>query len=286
MDARLNASPNMRRTFHAKVLIIRFIMLLVALLFFAPFYVAFVYSFKTNPEITFTGLSFPQVFHWENYAQAIEMSNFWKALYNTVYTTVPTVVIITVVSIMAAYIIARNNTKFYNGIYYLMVGAIVIPFQAIMLPLYVNLKNFGMLNNLWGFIIVKCGFLIAFNILLVTGFVKTVPKELEEAASIDGAGFLRTFWQIVFPLLKPIIFTSVVLNTVYTWNDFQIALVILQKAKVRTLPLTQFYFFGEHSIQLNLAFAAFIMSMIPLLVIYFMFQKYIVNGVMAGSVKG
>lgn len=264
----------------------KLVMLLVTLIYFAPFYIAFVYSVKTNQEITFTGIAWPQAFHWENYSTAIEMSDFWNALKNTVITTVPTVVIITLVSVMAAYIIARNNTKFYNAIYYTLVGAIVIPFQAIMLPLYINLKNWHMLNQLWGFVLVKCGFLIALNILLVTGFVKSVPWELEEAAYIDGAGFLRTFLQVVFPLLKPIVFTSIILNTVYTWNDFQIALVVLQKNHVRTLPLTQFFFFGEHSIQLNLAFAAFIMSMIPLMIVYFIFQKNIVSGVMAGSVKG
>lgn len=269
-----------------KDLTLKIIMLIIAFVFATPFYIAFVYSLKTQEEITFTGINWPSVFHFENYSTAIELSNFWNALTNTVLTTIPTVLLVTVASIMMAYVIARNNTKLYNSLYYIIVGAIVIPFQAIMLPLYINLKNWGMLNTLQGFIISKSGFLIPFTVMLVTGFVKGVPLELEEAARIDGAGYLKTFVQIIVPLLKPIIMTSIIINTVYTWNDFQIALVVLQKNVVRTIPLTQFFFFGEHSIQLNLAFAAFILSMIPLIVIYFIFQRYIISGVMAGSVKG
>ncbi len=266
--------------------IISIIMIIITLIVCAPFYVSFVYSVKTNQDITFTRLAWPKIMHWANYTQAIEMSNFFKALYNTIITTVPTVIIVTLFSIMAAYVIARNNTKGYNRLYLFLVGAIVIPFQAIMLPLYINLKNWGMLNTVEGFVLVKSGSLIAITILLVTGFVKTVPYELEEAATIDGATYPYVFFKIVVPLLKPIILTSLIINAVYTWNDFQIALVILQKDYARTLPLTQFFFFSEHSIQLNLAFAAFNLSMIPLLIVYLIFQKYIVEGITSGAVKG
>lgn len=262
------------------------IMIIITLLMCAPFYIAFVYSVKTNQEITFTHLAWPKVFHWNNFVDAIIMSDFFNALYNTVMTTVPTVIIVTMCSIMAAYVIARNNTKGYNRLYLFIVGAIVIPFQAIMLPLYINLKNWGLLNTIEGFVLVKSGSLIAITILLVTGFVKTVPYDLEEAATIDGASYPGVFFKIVLPLLRPIVLTSLVINAVYTWNDFQIALVVLQKDFARTLPLTQFFFFSEHSIQLNLAFAAFTLSMIPLLALYLVFQQYIVGGITSGAVKG
>lgn len=118
------------------------------------------------------------------------------------------------------------------------------------------------------------------------GFVKSISPEIEEAAFIDGAGKFKTFWLIVFPLMKPIISSTLILNALAVWNDFQIALIIAQTPEVRTIPLTQFFFFGQYSIRLNMAFAAFVLAMVPIIILYFIMQKYIIGGVMAGAVKG
>ena len=260
--------------------------LFFAVLFLAPFYITLCYSVKTKEEIAFTGLAFPTAFHLTNFLEAIEMSNFFLALENSLLTTIPGVLGLTVVCTMASYIIARKNNRFYNAWYYAFLGTILIPFQTLMLPLYSNLKSWHMLNSLTGFTLARAGFLIPFTILIVTGFVKTVPRDIEEAAGIDGAGRYRIFGLIVLPLLKPIVVTSVILNSLYLWNDFQTAILVLQKTAVRTLPLTQFYFFGENSIQLNLAFALFSLSMIPILVLYFLLQEYVTSGLMVGAVKG
>jgi len=260
--------------------------LFFALLFLAPFYITLCYALKTGEEITNTGLAFPTRVHLSNFSEAVNRANFFHVMANSVLTTVPGVLGLTVICTMASYIIARKNTRFYNAAYFLFLGAILIPFQTIMLPLYVNLKRWGLMNTLAGFTLTRMGFLIPFTILIVTGFVKTVPRDLEEAAGIDGAGRYRTFGLIVVPLLKPILVTSVVLNTLYLWNDFQTAILILQKNAVRTLPLVQFYFFGEHSIQLNLAFALFLLSMLPILLLYLLLQKYVASGLTAGAVKG
>ena len=187
---------------------------------------------------------------------------------------------------MSAYIIARKNNRFYNTIYYIFVGAMIIPFQSIMTPLYVDMNHWGMLNTLSGFILAKIGFQIAFTVLLVSGFVKNIPRDLEEAAAIDGAGIYGIFFRIVFPLMKPIILTSVVLNTLNVWNDFQMSLTLLQRKEVRNVPLTQYFFFGENSVELGLAFALFLLSMIPILVLYLALQKYIIGGITSGAVKG
>jgi len=251
-----------------------------------PFYIAFIYAFKSKMEITFTGIAFPNPMRWENFPQAIKVTNFWNALTNSLITTVPVVVMLTIFCSMGAYIVARRNTGFYNFVYYTMVGAMLIPFQVIMTPLYLDLKNFGLINTLLGFILTRTGFQIAFSLLLMTGFVKNVPLEIEESANIDGAGKYKTFWQITFPLMRPIIFTTLILNTLYTWNDFQVAVTVLQTKNIRTLPLMQFYFFGENSANLNLAFAAFLLSMLPILVLYFTMQKYILSGITSGAIKG
>jgi raffinose/stachyose/melibiose transport system permease protein len=259
---------------------------LVALLFLSPFYIAIIYSVKSKQEIAFNRLSFPQIIHWDNFTRGIEMSNFFLALQNSAIATIISVFILTIVCSMAAYIIARKNNKFYNAIYYIFIAAMIIPFQSIMTPLYMDLKAYGLIDSLYGFILAKIGFQIAFTILIVTGFVKGIPIELEEAAAIDGASQYRVFWNVVFPLMKPIIFTSVVLNALNVWNDFQISVVILQKVSVRTISLTQFYFFGENSIELGLAFAVFVLSMIPILILYLALQKYIISGITAGAIKG
>jgi raffinose/stachyose/melibiose transport system permease protein len=123
------------------------------------------------------------------------MSNFWLAFRNSVVTTIPTVALTTFICASASYIIARRNDRLYNTVYYLFLMALLIPFQMIMLPLYVNLRNWGLLNTLLGFVLAKTGFSIAYNVLIMTGFVKTVPKEIEEAALIDGAGKWTAFWK-------------------------------------------------------------------------------------------
>lgn len=260
--------------------------ILVTLLVISPFYIAIIYSVKSKPEMVSNRLAFPETIHWDNFTRAIETSNFGLAMKNSLVTTVASVCIITLICTMAAYIIARKNNKFYNGIYYIFVGAMIIPFQSIMTPLYIDMTKWKLLNTLSGFVMAKIGFQVAFTVLLVSGFVKSIPKELEEAAAIDGAGIYSIFFRIVFPLMKPIILTSVVLNTLNVWNDFQMSLTLLQKKMVRNIPLTQYFFFGENSIELGLAFALFILSMIPILILYLSLQKYIIGGITSGAVKG
>lgn len=260
--------------------------ILVALLVVSPFYIAIIYSVKSKSEMVSNRLSFPTTIHWDNFTRAIETSDFGLAVKNSLITTVAAVLIITIVCTMAAYMIARKNNKFYNTIYYIFVGAMIIPFQSIMTPLYVDMAKWGLLNTLTGFILAKSGFQIAFTVLLVSGFVKSIPKELEEAATIDGAGTYAVFFKVVAPLLKPILFTSIILNTLNVWNDFQMSITLLQKKAVRNIPLTQYFFFGENSIELGLAFALFILSMIPILIMYLSLQKYIIGGITSGAVKG
>lgn len=259
---------------------------LIAIPFIGPFYIALIYSVKSKQEITFSRLGFPKTIHWDNFTRGIQMSNFWTAAKNSTITTAVIIIVLTVICTMASYIIARKNTRFYNTIYFIMLGAMIIPYQSIMTPMYVDLKHLNLVNTLTGFTITKISFQIAFTILVVTGFVKSIPLELEEAASIDGASIYGVFWRIVFPLMKPIVVTSLVLNALNSWNDFQVAVSILQKSKVRTIPLTQYYFFGENSVELGLAFAVFVLSMIPILILYFSLQKYIISGITAGAVKG
>ena len=256
-------------------------------IFILPFYIAIIYALKSPEETMKTGLAFPKLIYWANFTEAIEVSNFWTAAKNSLIITVASVILLMIVCSMAAYVIARNiRSKFFQSFYYVFLAAMMLPFQVVMLPLYVQLKDTGLLNTRIGMILTICGFQLAYNIFVYVGFIRNIPLEMEEAAYIDGAGKFYTFWKIVFPLMKPIVSSTLILNALSVWNEFQIPLIIAQKREVRTIPLTQYFFFGQYSIKLNMAFAASVLAMIPILVLYFVMQKHIIGGVMAGAVKG
>lgn len=263
-----------------------FFMILAVIFCLAPFYISIVYSFKTKREIALTGVEFPRIFHLDNYAEAVRVSNFLNAFKNSLIVTVCMVIVVIVVCSMAAYVISRVNSRFFKTIYYIFLAAIMMPFQVIMLPLYINLYDLGLMNTLFGMILTMSGISIPYTVFIYTGFIKTVPRSMEEAAYVDGAGKFRAYWQIVFPLLKPINFTALIINALSSWNNFMLPLIIAQKEEVRTLPLSQFFFFGQHSSEINLAFAAFTLSMIPIIILYLIMQKYIVAGITSGAVKG
>lgn len=264
--------------------LVRIILVVITLI---PFYVSVIYSIKYKNEITINHLAWPKNPTLENYVRVItENEQFLVGLKNSILTTVPTILILMVVCSMVAWVLARNNSRFYQIIYTVFTLGTLIPFQCIMLPLYLNLYNANLISTNIGFVIARSGLQISISILVITSFVKTVPRELEEAAAIDGCGMWKTFWSIVFPLLRPINATQLVLNTVYVWNDYNTAVVLLRDKASRTLPLAQIVYFNENTAELNLAFAFFIMAMLPILILYFSLQKYVVSGIMAGAVKG
>ena len=215
-----------------------------------------------------------------------ENEQFITGYKNSILTTIPAVLILMTATSMAAYVLARFNGRFYRSVYMIFVSGILIPIQCIMLPLYLNFFRLGLTNSNLGFVIARTGLQIPISILVVTGFVKTVPLDLEEAARIDGCNRFTMFWKIVFPLMKPVNATQLVLNTLFIWNDYTTAVILLRKVESRTLLLAQMAYFNEYTSELNLAFAFFILAMLPILILYFCMQKYVVSGIMMGAVKG
>ena len=255
--------------------------------FLVPFYLGFIYSIKYKNEVTLDRLAWPQHPTISNYIRVItENSQFLVGYKNSILTTIPTVILLMVVTSMASWVLARNRGKFYNAMYTIFTLGILIPFQCIMLPLYLNLYKVGLVSSSLGFVIARSGLQISISVLVVTSFIKTVPRELEEAASIDGCNLFQIFWKIVFPLMKPINATQAVLNTLFVWNDYNTAVVLLRDKMSRTLPLAQIVYFNENTAELNLAFAFFNMAMLPVLILYLCLQKYVVSGIMSGAVKG
>ncbi len=266
----------------------RITVVLVTALFVAPLYISLIYSLKTPAEIgSAAPLALPRSLYLGNYVDVITKNDLFKTGFvNSLICTVVIVGVLTFITPMASYVLARSKRKIYTFIYYIFMTGILIPYQCIMFPSYVDLKTIGLINTLPGFMIVRTGFSIGMCILITTNFVKSVPEDLEEAASIDGATIFQTFWRIVYALMKPINMTMLVLNTLNAWNDYSISITVLQSNKVRTMPLAQLVYTSESGVDINLAFAFFTLSMLPVLVLYLFTQRYIVSGIMSGAVKG
>ena len=279
---------SMHKRHKIKNIIRNIVVILITLLFVCPLYVSLVYSLKQPSEMgTSSPLSLPKSLYLGNFRDVItKNSDFQTGFVNSLITTFWIVAVLTVITPIASYVLARSRRKIYNFVYYIFLMGILIPFQCIMFPTYVNLKAIGLMNTLSGFVIVRIGFQIGMCILVITDFVRTVPVELEEAANIDGAGIFRTFWRVVYPLMKPINITMLVLNTLFSWNDFYVSVTILQSAQNRTLPLAQFVYRSESGVDVNQAFAFFTLCMLPVLILYLFSQRYIVSGIMSGAVKG
>lgn len=259
-----------------------------AVIFFLyPILIAINTAFKSPLETAESVLSFPSGIYLKNFYEGMEKSNFSHSLFNSIVVTFPSVFLIVLFSAMGGYAIARHGhqSRFIHNLDRVYLASLMIPFQIIMIPIYRMFRNLGLQNSLFGMILMFTGNSIAYATFLYTGFVKSVPKELEDAARIDGCGPYRMFFKVVFPLLTPVSATVAALHVMWLWNDFNISIILLQKDAVRTLTVKQYYFFGQYSSSYGMAFAAAIVSMIPVVVCFLLAQKYIVSGISSGAVK-
>lgn len=260
---------------------------LLALIFLAPFVISLLLSVKTPLETTKSVLALPERIHIENFFEASKQAKLVQSFTNSIIITAGTVLLIVLCSCTAGYAIGRFYHKRSMKLYEIMLMAsMMLPFQTIMIPLYRMFKNLNMLNNRFSVVLVVAALNLPFAVMIYTGFVKTLPKELEEAAMIEGCGPLTIFIRIVFPLLKPITFTVATLMTLWTWNEFNVSLLVLQKDVVKTIPIQQYVFFGQNSSNYNLAFAAAVLAMVPVVIFFIFAQKYIIKGLVDGAVKG
>ena len=203
-------------------------------------------------------------------------------------TTLASVAVIAVFTPMVSYSIARNmnHSKYYSFLYYYLVSGIFIPFQVIMVPLVKHVTNLGMLSK-YGLIVLYVSFSLMQSVFLFVGYIKTVPVDVEEAAFIDGCNVWQVFLLVVYPLIKPMTATVVIVNSLWILNDFLLPLLVLNKTKDHwTLPLFQYNFKSQYTFDYNLAFASFLLAMLPIVILYAFLQKYIVEGLTSGAVKG
>ncbi|WP_175639595.1 carbohydrate ABC transporter permease [Metabacillus schmidteae] len=256
-----------------------------ALLILIPLYMAVSIALKTPQELAQSALSFPVGFHWENFTRAIEATNFFNALKNSAIITIFTLLFTILSNSMVAYAIARNmHRKFFKGLYFYFVSALFIPFPIIMLPIVKQTSALG-LNNPAGLILLYVVYGMAMNIFIYVGYIRSIPKELEEAAIVDGCSTWGVFWKVIFPLLTPINATVGILTCLWAWNDFLLPLVILSDSEHATLPLVQYVFQTEFGADYNLAFASYLLALAPMVIVYLFAQRWIIGGVVKGAIK-
>lgn len=259
--------------------------LALALLFLTPFYFLLVNSFKKLGDILLNAASLPEALGLDNFRRAWVAIDFPKVFMNSFLVTSVSVLMLVVISSMMAYRLVRRPTAFNKLLLTVLVAAMIIPFQSVMLPLMKITSMFELRGQFYGIVICYMGFGISLSMFLYHGFIKSVPLEIEEAAVVDGCSPYGVFWRIVFPLLKPIGVTVVILNVLWIWNDYLLPVLVIND-NMTTIPLAVQKFFGQYLRKWDLAMAALTLSMIPIILFFLFLQKHIIEGITAGSVKG
>lgn len=256
---------------------------------FFPLYMAFIIAMKQPSEMTNNiagALSFPQTWSLANFREAMQVTDFWNSLGNSLLITVATVVISIILHGMAGYAIGRSmkQSRIYNIIYMFIVSGMFVPFAILMMPLVKQTAQMGIANR-FGVILLYVVFYMPLNVMLYRGYLSNIPIAIEEAARVDGASTWKIYWTIIFPMMKPMHATVAVLTAMSTWNDVMTPLVIMSGTGKNTLPLAQLNFQTQFGTNYNLAFASYILALIPILLFYIVCQKQIINGVANGAVK-
>ena len=259
---------------------------LITILF--PLYMTIVIAFKQPSEMTnsIQGiLSLPAHWSLDNFREAMRVTDFWRSLGNSLIITLATIALSIVVHSLIGYVLGRSKAKnkIYNGIYLYLVSGMFVPFAILMMPLVKQTARMG-LSNMLGVILLYTVFYMPMNTMLYSGYLSNLPLALEEAACVDGASTWKTYWKIIFPNMRPMHATVAILTALGTWNDVMTPLVIMSGDQ-NTLPLAQLNFQTQFGTNYNLAFASYLLSLIPILIFYVVCQKQILNGVVNGAVK-
>lgn len=262
------------------------LLIFISLSILFPLYITVTTALKSPAEAAAGSLAFPSSPQWGNFATAIELTNFPRAATSSFLITVFAVVLTLLTNSMVAYAIARamDSRKVFKGLYFYFISALFVPFAIIMLPIAKVTSTLN-LDNRVGLVFLYIIFGLSLNIFIYVGYIRSIPKEMEEAAVIDGAGTWATFWKVIFPLLTPINATVGIITTVWVWNDFMLPLVVLSDRDTFTLPLVQYVFQSQFTTDYSLAFASYLMALTPLLLVYVLAQRWVIGGVTRGAVK-
>lgn len=270
--------------------------IILAIIILSPFILVVLNSAKTSADIVISPLSIPN--KWgqmlTNFKNVIhnDSFNYWKSFFSSLFITIVSLALLSLFSSMTAWVLCRNKRKWSGFIFMLLVAAMVIPFQVVMLPLlstFRNISNFlgiQMLQSYQGVIFAYLGFGGSMSVFILHGFIKGIPRELEEAAWIDGCSPEGTFFRIIFPLLKPVQMTILILNGIWIWNDYLLpSLMLGLNGKIKTLPVAVSAFVGSYVKQWDLILSAAFLAMIPIIILFLFAQKQIIKGIVDGAIK-
>ncbi len=266
--------------------VLEIIMIGIAALFAVPIYTLVTIAMKTSRELIWSPLALPKSIYLENFKDAWELLNLEVVYKNSLTVTFASVIIRILFASMAAFTLAKRINKVNRFLYVLFLSGLMVPIYTILVPLLRLIKNLGLMNSHLGLIVVYIAMGMPFAIFMLTGFIKSIPDELLEAAVLDGCSVYRTFWTIVFPLLKSAITTLFILDFLGVWNDFLLPMLTLSKNSLKTVTVAMYNFYGEFGTRWEMTFAGYTLAIIPIVIVYLILQKHIVEGIMIGAVKG
>ncbi len=258
--------------------------ILSSLIMFVPVYLVFVNSLKTRAEASSMGAQLPTVLQWSNFLTVIEKGKLIGAFANSLLYALAATAIGVTLSALAAYVLSRNRTRFNRFIYFFLVMGIAMPTNFVTLTKVMQLTH--LINSQFGVILLYAASQIPFSVFLIYAFIETLPRELDEAAIIDGCSPLRLFFDVIYPLLTPVLVTSAVLNILNIWNEFLVPLYYLNRSTHWPMTLAVYNFFGQFQSDWSLVSADVVLTILPVIVIYLLAQRFILSGMVAGAVKG
>lgn len=243
-------------------------------------------SVKTNQEFALSTVALPKSINMGNYIKAFVTAKFHIFIINSVFISFCTLIIVLLASYTMGYLLSRYRFRGRNLVYIALLAGVMIPIHALMVPLFIQYKNFGFLDNRFSLVLPYVSIELPTAVFLLESYIKGISTEMEDAASIDGANMLQTMYGIIMPICKPILSTVVILTFMFAWNEFPFAQILVSDQKYKTIPVGLTYFTTQYTTDYTLLIAALCMATIPVLVIYLLFYNKVMEGMMAGAIKG
>lgn len=261
-------------------------LIFIGLFVVVPLIYAVVGGFKDNAQLSQNPLGLPSPWHLENYTEPLASGTFWKQLWNSVYIALTSTVLLVGVAALAAFVLARFAFRGREAVFTMFAVGLMFPFAVAILPLFVLLRTFGLLDNPLGVILVQAAFGLPITIIILRGFFRSIPLEVEEAATIDGCTPFGFFWRILLPMARPALATVSVLSIVASWNNFMLPLVVFTDSEWWTIPLGVQQFQGQYAADTARILGYIVLAMVPALAFYAVAERHLISGLTAGATKG
>jgi raffinose/stachyose/melibiose transport system permease protein len=279
-------APRTARPFRLAPLLQYLVAIVVALIVIIPLITAAINGFKSNADLLLRPFGLPQVWIWQNYTGVLQSASFWRMLLNSVLVMLGTTIGVVALASMPAYVFARMDFRGREWLFNFFTLGLLFPIAVAILPLYITLRQLNLVDSLWGLILPQIAFGLPGNILILRGFFGTIPRELDEAAAIDGCSPTGYYWRILLPLMRPALAAVAVLTMVVSWNNFFLPLLVLNSEQLYTLPLGIQQFQGQFGTDWGRVLAFVTISLIPTIGFYLIAERQIIAGLTAGAVKG